>query len=55
MTSDTDIPSGNHRRPGLFPILLGFVILLFVGLLIFTWIATERAGPVILDEKGSPR
>jgi hypothetical protein len=55
MTTDAAIPPRHRRGPGFFPILLGLVFLLFIGLLIFTWIATERADPVILDDKGEPR
>jgi hypothetical protein len=31
------------------------VMALFLGILAYTWIQSERAGPVILDEKGQIR
>lgn len=47
--------TGERRRLPFLPCFLGFVFLLFVGLLIYTWVATDRARPIILDEKGAPR
>lgn len=34
---------------------LGFVFLLFVGLLIFVYAGARQANPVILDSHGRPR
>ena len=44
-----------NRKSILFPVFLGAVTLLFIGLLVYTWVGAEQANPVILDEKGRPR
>jgi hypothetical protein len=36
-------------------VFLGFVFLLFVGLLVFVYAGAKRANPVILDSYGRPR
>ncbi|MFB3813859.1 MAG: hypothetical protein ACE14L_07080 [Terriglobales bacterium] len=33
---------------------LAFVMALFVGILIFIWVASKRANPILLDESGKP-
>jgi hypothetical protein len=43
------------RGAGYFPLFLAAVFLLFIGILVYTWWGSEKAGPVILDEKGRPR
>jgi hypothetical protein len=52
-------PTGMSAEPKtksiLFPVFLGAVTLLFIGLLVYTWVGAEQANPVILDEKGRPR
>lgn len=44
-----------RKRPPLLVLLLGAVFVLFIAILLFTWIATDRAHPVILDERGQRR
>lgn len=34
--------------------VLGFVIVWFIGVLIFVWIVAEQTDPVLLDEHGKP-
>jgi len=34
--------------------LLGFVFVLFIGILIFCYLVTKRANPVMLDAQGHP-
>jgi hypothetical protein len=43
------------RRQG-SPLLyfLGFVFMLFIGILIFCYVVTRRANPVLLDPNGTP-
>jgi hypothetical protein len=43
------------QRAGFFPLFLSAIMLLFVGILVFTWYGSKQADPVILDEKGQPR
>ena len=33
---------------------LGFVFVLFIGILIFCYVVTKRTNPVFLDEHGKP-
>ena len=44
-----------RRRPPLLAIFLGCVMLLFIAILVFTFVEAKNANPVILDEKGAPR
>ncbi len=50
-TLTTEIANPN-RRPAALTVLLPLVIALFLGILIFVWVETERAHPVMLDEHG---
>lgn len=46
------------KAKGRFPVLpvvLGLIMLLFIGILVFAYVATDSLHPVILDEKGVPR
>jgi len=47
--------AGRSRNQG-SPLLyfLGFVFVLFIGILIFCYIVTRRANPVLLDAHGNP-
>ena len=38
-----------------FPILFGFISLLFIGILIYAYIGARQANPVMLDEHGRPK
>jgi len=37
---------------GVYKLLFGAVSALFIGILVFTWLAVKRANPVMLDERG---
>ncbi|MEZ5398400.1 MAG: hypothetical protein R2729_01955 [Bryobacteraceae bacterium] len=43
------------RRIPLFPVLLGFIFLLFNAILVFVYLGSKEANPVILDQQGRPR
>ena len=43
------------RGGGLLPKLLIAVTVLFISILIVTWVLAKRANPIILDEKGNVR
>ena len=45
----------NPKHASFFPVFLGLVMALFIGLLIYTWRGAEAANPVILDERGNVR
>ena len=42
-------------RGAFLPKFLGFVMVLFIGILIVTYLIARRADPVILDETGHVR
>jgi hypothetical protein len=44
--------SRKHGSPLMF--LLGFVFVLFIGILIFCYVVTKRTNPVFLDQHGKP-
>jgi hypothetical protein len=43
------------KRGGFYPIFLGLIFLLFIGILVYVWYGAKQAAPVILDEKGQVR
>ncbi len=43
------------RKTSFFPVFLGFVMLLFIGILIYAYNGAKQANPVMLDEKGQIR
>ena len=43
------------KRKAFLPGFLGFVMLLFLGLLVLTYVVARDADPVILDERGQVR
>ncbi|HVN19315.1 MAG TPA: hypothetical protein VMU05_11095 [Dongiaceae bacterium] len=49
-------PVSTTRRKQASPLLyfLGFVFVLFIGILIFCYVVTRRANPVVLDSQGRP-
>ncbi len=42
------------RPPAPLTILLVIVMVVFCGILIFVYVATKRANPVMLDQQGKP-
>jgi len=36
-------------------LFLAFVFALFIGILVYVWVGSSEANPVILDERGRPR
>jgi hypothetical protein len=54
MSKKSEVQTERKRLPFL-PYFLGFIFLLFIGILIYTWIETDRGHPIILDEQGVPR
>lgn len=43
------------KTPSFFPVFLGLVMVLFIGIMIYTWREAKAANPVILDEHGHVR
>jgi len=44
----------NKLRGGFLLYFLMMVMALFIGILIFVWVVTKKANPVMLDEHGKP-
>ena len=43
------------RKQGtILTLLLSFIFLLFIGILVTTYIVSKRANPILLDETGRP-
>ncbi len=42
------------RKPAPLTYLLGFVFVLFLGILVFVYVVTKKTNPTILDEHGRP-
>ena len=40
------------QRTAFLVYFLGFVMVLFIGILVYVWMETKKAHPVMLDEKG---
>ena len=51
--STAETPS-KSRPPAPLTILLAVVMVFFCGILIFVYVATKRANPVMLDQQGKP-
>ena len=43
-----------NKRVAPLSVLLGVVFVVFCGILVFVYIATKRANPVMLDQQGRP-
>lgn len=43
-----------QRRAAPLAYFLGFVFVLFIGILIFCYVVTKRTNPVFLDQQGKP-
>jgi hypothetical protein len=49
--TETTPPS---KRVAPLTVLLGVVFVAFCGILVFVYVATKRANPVMLDQQGKP-
>jgi hypothetical protein len=45
----------NIKSPKFFPVFLGCVMLLFLGILVYVYHGSKTANPVMLDETGKVR
>jgi hypothetical protein len=46
--------SAGRKSVAPLTVLLGVVFVVFCGILIFVYVATKRANPVMLDQQGKP-
>ncbi len=54
MSTLTNAMTSPRRRPAALTLLLPLVIALFLGILVFVYVETKRANPILLDEQGRP-
>ena len=46
--------AGGQKQSSPLMYFLGFVFVLFIGILIFCYVVTKRTNPVFLDQHGQP-
>jgi hypothetical protein len=54
MSEVEEIVEAEKKRVAPLTILLGIVFVVFCGMLIFVYVATKRANPIMLDLEGKP-
>lgn len=54
MNMDTAANSRKPKQSSVLLVVLGLVMVLFIGILIFVYVVSKRANPVLLDETGKP-
>lgn len=47
-------PTAPKKRVAPLTVLLAVVFIVFCGILVFVYVATKRANPVMLDQQGKP-
>ena len=46
--------TADRKRVAPLTVLLAVVFVMFCGILVFVYVATKRANPVMLDQQGKP-
>jgi preprotein translocase subunit SecG len=54
MNNSTTVSAASRRPPAPLTKLLAVVMVVFCGILIFVYVATKCANPVMLDQRGKP-
>jgi hypothetical protein len=54
MSTPAIIDRSRRRRPAALTLVLALVMVFFIAILVFVWVATKRASPVMLDQRGNP-
>ena len=54
MTGSTQLTTPRPKQGSPLLYFLGFVMLVFIGILVFAYVVTKRSNPVYLDEHGKP-
>lgn len=54
MSNSPAATAPNNKRVAPLTVLLGVVFVVFCGILIFVFVASKRANPVMLDSQGKP-
>jgi len=54
MSTMTIASPSSGKKPAPLTYFLGFVFVLFIGILVFCYAVTKRTNPVFLDEHGQP-
>lgn len=45
----------DEKQGTILQIFLGFIMLLFIGIMITVYVIAKRANPILLDEQGKPK
>jgi len=48
------LPRAERKQTSPLAYFLGFILALFIGILIFCYVVTKRANPVFVDVHGTP-
>ncbi len=48
------VDTAKTKRVAPLTVLLGVVFFVFCGILVFVYVATKRANPIMLDQQGKP-
>jgi cell division protein FtsN len=54
MTSSRTASRTKGKLPRAFMALLAFVLVFFIAVLVFVFVATKKANPIMLDQNGKP-
>ena len=54
MTNSPPATPSPSKKVAPLTVVLGIVFVVFCGILVFVYVATKRANPVMLDQQGRP-
>jgi len=54
MTNSPPATPSQRKKVAPLTVVLGIVFVVFCGILVFVYVATKRANPVMLDQQGRP-
>ncbi len=54
ITNPAEEAAAERKRVAPLTVLLAVVFIVFCGILVFVYVATKRANPVMLDQQGIP-
>ena len=46
---------GKNRGGAVYQLILGGIMLLFIGIMVYVYHGAKQANPIMLDEQGRPR
>jgi hypothetical protein len=54
MTNPPPETTSQRKKVAPLTVVLGIVFVVFCGILVFVYVATKRANPIMLDQQGKP-